>query len=117
MRMITFTVDIIKGYWRKALRRGVLFTALDKLDREYLYLTMKVLDELRSGVVKNVISGILVKLDEAFKSPFFRKVETFGVEKARSISEKAVEWGYEEAVKWARDDGFMTYLTINTIPT
>ena len=97
------------------MRRGVLFTALDEGDRGYLYLTMRVFDELRSVAVGNVIMGILAKLEDAFKSPFVRKMETVGVEKARSVSDKAVEWGYEAAKDWVRDVGFVRYLTVTVV--
>ena len=115
VRVIAFTRDVLKGWWRRALRRGVLFTALDIVDRGYLYLTMKVFDELRSVVVREVIVGILVRLEDALKSLFLRKMETFEVERARSVSDKVVEWGYEAAEDWVRDVGFVRYLTVTVV--
>ena len=99
--------------WRsRALRRGVLFSALDAEDRGYLYLAIRVLDRVRSVEVGRIIVKLLVKLREALKSPFVRRVETFGVERARVVSSWAVEWGYETARGWARDRGLARYLTV-----
>ena len=99
--------------WRsRALRRGVLFSALDAEDRGYLYLAIKVLDRVRSVEVGRIIVKLLVKLREALKSPFVRRVETYGVERARVVSSWAVEWGYKTARSWARDRGLARYLTV-----
>ena len=109
--MKTYTRDFLEGWWRRALRRRVLFTALDKEDRSYMYLTMKVCDEIRNADVGTIIVKILAKLKEALKSPFVRKMETYGVEKAMSISAKAVEWGNDKAGHWFQEDCFARYLT------
>jgi hypothetical protein len=107
-----FTREFLGGWWRRALRRRVLYTALDREDRGYLYLTMKALDRVRSADVGTIIVKILAKLKEALESPFVRKMETYGVGKARSISAKAVEWGHQVAESWSQDRGFVRYLTV-----
>ena len=94
------------------MRRRVLFKALDQYDRSYLYLTMRVFDEIRSERVGTIIVKILVKLKKALESPFVRRVETYGVERVRVVSSWAVEWGYEAAGGWARGKGFARYLTV-----
>lgn len=107
-----FTRKFLRGWWSRALRRRVLFTALDKSDRGYLYLTMRAFDEIRSEDVGTMIVKILAKLRDALESPFVRRMETYGVEKARSISKWAVEWGHDAAEGWAQDLGFARYLTM-----
>jgi len=106
-----FTRKFLRGWWDRALRGRVLFTALDKSDRDYLYLTMKYFDEIRNSVVGTMIVKILARLKEALKSPFVRRMETYGVEKARSVSKWAVEWGHSAAGEWANDIRFVRYLT------
>jgi len=106
-----FTRKFLKSWWRRALRRRVLFTALDREDRAYMYLTMRVLDEVRNAKVGTIIVKILAKLNEALKSPFVRKMETYGIRRARIVSSYAVEWGLEAAKSWAVDMGFVKYLT------
>ena len=105
-----FTRKFLKQWWRRALRRKILFTALDKEDRGYLYLAMKAFDEIRNADVGMIIVKILGKLRDALKGPFVRKMETYGLEKARAISKTAVEWGHSSAVGWAHDFGFIRYL-------
>ena len=110
-----FTRKFLKRWWRRALRRRVLFTALDKEERSYMYLTMRVLEEVRSARVGSIIVRILVKLREALKAPFVKKMEDYGVKKAWAMSRTAVEWGYVAAGGWAREDGFIRLLTVNEL--
>ena len=94
------------------MRRRVLFSALDREDRGYMYLTMKAFDEVRDAVVGGIIVKILAKIRDALKSPFVRRMETYGVGKARVVSSWAVEWGLTAAKGWAVDVGFIKYLTV-----
>jgi len=107
-----FTRKFLRGWWDRALRRRVLFSALDREDRGYLYLTMRAFDEIRNVKVGTIIVKILAKLKAALESPFVRRMETYGVEKARLLSKIAVEWGHEMAGGWAREKGFARYLTV-----
>ncbi len=107
-----FTRKFLKRWWRRALRRRVLFSALDKEERSYMYLTMRVLEEVRSARVGSIIVRILVKLREALKGPFVRMMEDYGVGKAWAMSKMAVGWGYRAAGEWAREVGFARYLTV-----
>ncbi len=107
-----FTSKFIRGWWDRALRRRVLFSTLDAEDRGYLYLTMKCFDEIHNSDAGTIIVKILAKLRDALESPFVRRMETYGTEKARSISRKAVEWGHDAAEGWAREKGFARYLTM-----
>ncbi|MFH2110828.1 MAG: hypothetical protein ABIJ47_06140 [Candidatus Bathyarchaeota archaeon] len=107
-----FTCKFLRGWWSRALRRRILFTALDKSDRGYLYLAMRAFDEIRNADVGTIIVKILAKLKDALESPFVRRMETYGIEKARSISRKAVEWGHDTAEEWANEAGFIRYLTV-----
>jgi hypothetical protein len=111
--MAVFTRRFLRGWWRRALRRRVLFTALDKEERAYMYLTMRVLDEVRSERVGRMIVKILVKLREALKDPFVRMMEDYGVGRAWAMSRTAVAWGYRAAREWAGDVGFVRYLTVH----
>lgn len=99
------------------MRRGVLFSALGHEDRGYLYLTMRVSEVVRSVDVGRIIVKLLAKLKEALKSPFVRKMETFGFMKARQLSRVAVEWGYITAHGWANETWYIRYLTNNELNT
>ncbi len=102
----------LRKWWKRALRRRILFTALDREDRGYLYLTMRFFDEIRSERVGTILVKILAQLKKALESPFVRRMETYGVMKARTLSAFAVEWGHEIAGGWAREMGFARYLTV-----
>ena len=110
-----FTRKFLKRWWRRALRRRVLFSALDKEERAYMYLTMRVLEEVRSARVGSIIVRILAKLKEALKGPFERMMEDYGIGKAWMMSKTAVGWGYGAAGGWAREVGFVRYLTVNEL--
>lgn len=112
-----FTRSFLRGWWSRALRRRVLFSALDDEDRGYLYLAMRALDEVRSMDVGTIIVKILARLRDALESPFARKVETYGVMKARQLSRVAVEWGYDVAQQWANETGYIKHLTNNELNT
>lgn len=107
-----FTSDHLRKWWNRALRRRVLFTALDQYDRSYLYLTMRAFDEIRNARVGTILVKILVKLKAALENPFVRRMETYGVEKAWMLAACAVEWGHKVAGGWAREKGFARYLTV-----
>jgi len=106
-----FTRKFLKRWWRRALRRRVLFTALDREDRGILYLAIRAFDEICNADVGTIIVKILAKLKEALKSPFIRKMETYGIQKAKMLVMKAMEWGNDMAESWAQEDFFARYLT------
>ena len=106
-----FTRNHLRKWWNRALSRKILFSALDRDDRGYLYLTMRAFDEIRNADVGTIIVKILAKLKDALESPFVRRMETYGVEKTRFISALAVEWGHNKAEGWTREKGFARYLT------
>ena len=54
----------------KALRRGVLFGALDGLERGILCLSARVVDRVRSGVLGAQLVDIVMKLGEALRCGF-----------------------------------------------
>lgn len=106
-----FTRRHLKKWWNKALRRRVLYSALDHYDRSYMYVAMRAFDEIRDAKVGTIIIKILAKLSDALKSPFVKKMETYGIRKAWIMSKIAVEWGHRTAGEWADNVGFVRYLT------
>jgi hypothetical protein len=107
-----FTSSFLEGVRVRALRRGVWYSALDRVDRGILYLTSRVVDEVRSVALGDMIVKILAKLKEALKSGFVRHMESYGSERARAVAGQAVAWGYGAARGWAWDLGFVRYLTL-----
>jgi len=97
---------------RKAIRDGIWFTAIDRIERGILALTIRTVDVVRSRTLSSEVVKILVKLREALKSGFVRRVEKFGFERAKNFASQAVKWGYSDAKSWILDVRFAQYLTI-----
>jgi len=106
------TSGFLRKFWNRALRRRVLYTALDREDRGYLYLTIRTVDRVRSVAVGRIIVKILARLKEALKSPFVRRMEEYGFQKAGKLAGQAVGWGYAKARGWAYDSTFARYVTM-----
>jgi len=112
---LMFTRKHLRKWWNRALRRRVLYSALSHDDRSILYLSIRAFDEIRNADVGTIIVKILAKLKEALKGPFVKMMEDYGVGKAWMMSKTAVGWGYRAAGGWAREDGFVRYLTVNEL--
>jgi len=110
-----FTRKFLRKWWRRAQRGRILYSALDHEDRSILYLAIRAFDEIRNADVGTIIVKILAKLKEALKGPFVRRMEDYGVERAWTMSKTAVGWGYSAAGEWAREVGFIRYLTVHDL--
>ncbi len=106
-----FTREFIHSMKRKALRRGVWFTALNQLERGILSLTARVVERVVSVKLGIILVKIFSKLRDAFNGAFIKRIE-LGIILARRIAAQAVVWGYHEAERWASDDDFIRYLTV-----
>jgi len=84
---------------------------LDGVERGILSLTCRLVDRVESEVLGVVLVGIVDKLREAMKSEFVRLMETYGLERAREVVKMTLKWGYKSSVDWAREIGFVRYLT------
>ena len=96
---------------RRAMRRGVWYRALDGVERGVVYLVVRVVDRVRSPLLGGVLAGIVRKLSDAMKSDFVRRMEEYGLRKAREVVKQAVEWGYSNARGCIQDLEFIRYLT------
>jgi len=107
-----FTRDFILSVKRKALRIGVWYRTLDRIERGILSLVARILDKVESVVLGVEIVKILGKLRDALKSGFIRRIEEYGVETAKELVYFAEVWGNGAARKWTFDWGFSIYLTV-----
>ena len=102
-----------------AIRRGVWFKVLSRLERGLVDLSLKVTREIRSKILVRAICSIVKKLLEALESKVKLLMHQMGVPLAKKISQIAQNWGNKTAHAWANDLGFIRYLTIikvNTYP-
>jgi len=97
---------------RKAIRRGIWFTALSRAERACIDLTVQVVDRVRSLLLAKVLNAVAKKLSEAMESKITRLVKEIGCKLALKISQIAQSWGNTRATEWALDLKFVRYLTI-----
>ena len=93
----------------KAMRAGVWYKALPRIDRALVDLTIKVAETIRSPHLARSILSIAGKLEGLLESKLQRAVREIGLPLAHKLSLFAQKWGYEAAAKWAFDDGFARY--------
>jgi len=96
----------------KAIRKRVLYRALDGLERGILYLSSRLVDEVSSLTLLEQLAEIVTKLEYALQSGYQRHVEEYGVGKLVKIVLQAVRFGYRDAAKWIGDRGFAGYLAV-----
>ena len=95
-----------------ALRQGLWFRALNRVERGILDLTVKYVDCIRSSKLAKVLTAIMEKLKLASESTAERITRTIGIPLAQKMSAAAVNWGNRSALAWAKDLGFARYLAI-----
>jgi hypothetical protein len=102
-------ISIIK---KCALRRGIWFRALSRIERGVLDLTVRYVGCIRSAKLATVVTAILNKLKLAAESKVDRLVKTVGFSLVRKVSGLAQSWGNLSASSWAWDAGFARYLAV-----
>lgn len=100
---------------KKAMRRGVWFTVLRRIDRALIDLTIKVSDNVRSyNLVKSILT-IARKVQEVFQSKLAHRIKEIGIPLTRKLSLLAQNWGNKGSRKWVNDANFAWYLTITKL--
>jgi len=97
----------------RALRKGVWFKALSRVERSIVDLTIRCVDQVRSNVLMKTVVAILDKLLETLEEEYLKRVERLGQEIAQKICEIAARWGNPHAWLWKYDSRFIKYLGIN----
>lgn len=94
----------------KAMRAGVWFKALPRIDRVLVDLTIKVAGTVRSFRLASNILSVIRKLESVMESRFLRAVRENGFSLARKLGLIAQKWGNVTAESWESDKGFARYL-------
>jgi hypothetical protein len=100
---------------KKAIRRGVWFTVLRRIDRALIDLTIKVSDKIRSYSLAKSILIIARKVQEAFQGKLAHRIKEIGIPLTRKLGLLAQNWGNKSARKWVNNANFAWYLTITKI--
>lgn len=96
----------------KALRRGVWFRMLTRIERACVDLAIIVVERVRSRFLYKVLFSVIKKLEDALESQVRRLMREVGGNLALKVSQIAQDWGNKSASQWAGDQGFIRYLTI-----
>ena len=108
------TRETIVGFRMRALRRGVWFRALDRVERGLVDVTIRWVDRVRSGRLARVLLEILGKLVRALESRMVRVMET-GRGMALRMSQLATGWGNQLAWDWRSNVGFHKALGLGVV--
>jgi hypothetical protein len=106
-----FTSEFLSDLRHRALRRGVWYRALDRVERGIMSLTSRFVDRVESVKLGKALVKIVAKIRDGLKSGFVRHMESYGISRAAEMASQALEWGYSGASDWWRDQAFVKYLT------
>jgi hypothetical protein len=96
----------------KAIRVGVWFTALPRIDRVLVDLTIKVVDNIRSISLAKSIFAVVGKLEGLLESSVLKSLRLIGRPLAEKVSLIAQKWGNASAKSWAVDSSFAFFLAV-----
>jgi hypothetical protein len=99
----------------KAMRAGVWFRNLPRIDRVLFDLTIKVTSSVRSITLANSILAITKKLESFLESSLLRALRGIGIQLAQKISLIAQKWGNISAKNWLTDLSFVKFLSVMLI--
>ena len=98
---------------KTALRRGVWFRFLNRVERGIIDLTIRYVEVIKSTKLAKVVTAIVEKLQTKMESMIDKLVRTIGLPLARKISNIAVSWGNRLASAWSEDCSFARFLVVN----
>jgi hypothetical protein len=97
----------------KAMRVGVWFRGLRRIDRVLIDLTIKVARyNVRSATLVKNILAIMEKLEGLLESSLSRVMREVGFPLAKKVSSLAQKWGNTSASVWPSDSSFASFLAV-----
>jgi hypothetical protein len=96
----------------KAIRAGVWFRALPRIDRVLVDLTIKVASTVRSVTLAKNILAVVGKLEGLLESRLSIALRKVGFPLAQKLSALAQSWGNTSAKSWPSDLSFVNYLAV-----
>lgn len=106
------SVGVLAQAKKLALRSGVWFRTLNRVERAIIDLTLQCVDCIKSGKLAKLLTAIMDKLQFAMESIVDRLVRTIGAPLAEKISCIAAGLGNVSAKSWASDLSFAVFLAI-----
>ena len=96
----------------RAMRAGVWFRGLPRLDRVLVDLTIQVAECVRSANLARCLLAVAGKLECLLEGKLKRAVREFGLAIVSKLSALALRWGCKAACSWAGDMGFARYWAV-----
>ena len=96
----------------KAIRAGVWFRTLPRIDRVLVDLTIKVTENIRSAHLAKSIFAVVGKLEGLLESSMLKSLRLIGRPLAEKISSVAQRLGNASAKEWADDSSFAFFLAV-----
>jgi len=96
----------------KAMRAGMWFRALPRIDRVLVDLTIKVASSIRSTTLAKKILMVVRKLESLLESSLLRAFREVAIQLAQKFSLIAQKWGNTSAKNWASDVSFIKFLAV-----
>jgi hypothetical protein len=96
----------------KAIRAGLWFKALPRIDRVLVDLTIKVAENIRSPYLAKSIFAVVGKLEGLLESTVLKSLRLIGRPLAEKISSTAQKLGNTSAKIWANDLSFAFFLAV-----
>ena len=97
---------------RRAMRAGVWFRRLPRMDRVLVDLTIKIVDKIRSVKLAKSLLVVARKLEGLLESRFARRVREIGFRLAIKQSLVGVGWGNTSCRGWAGDPIYARFLAV-----
>ena len=107
-----FEIKQLVNLKTKAIRSGVWFKALQRIDRVLFDLTIRVVDNIRSAKLARSMLVFTRKLEEAMESNFSIQLRKIGLPLAQKISFTAQKLGHVSAGDWIFDSSFAVFLAL-----
>jgi hypothetical protein len=96
----------------KAMRAGVWFRALPRIDRVLVDLTIKVTESVHSVSLARSIFAVVSKLEGLLESSILKSLKLTGRPLAEKLSSIAQKWGNTTAKNWVTDSSFAFFLAV-----
>jgi hypothetical protein len=94
----------------RAMRKGVWFRALPRIDRAIVEATLRVKDNVRSLVLIESLCAVAKKLEVLLEGKLLRATREIGFPLAQKLGAIAQEWGNKSARDWGLDLRFARFL-------
>ncbi|MEM2904493.1 MAG: hypothetical protein QW057_08210 [Candidatus Bathyarchaeia archaeon] len=114
------TAEGLRRLRQRAQRCNVWFTKLRGTERRYMDAVIKVVRVIRSSLLRRVVGAIVKKLLDAMRGAggdILLMTGTVGKPLAERLSCIAQGWGHKSAAGWAKEQGFIRYLTVMYVNT